>query len=115
MKRRFLIEVDIDTETPGISCQKTLPDGNVLITLRDDTKDPMYQPPAIRLDPIPVLLHELGHAVGMVLRTPKHVGLNHESWEAMVVSREQEAWSFAEAMLHFQYNKQRALETYYRD
>jgi hypothetical protein len=121
MRRRFTIEVDIDTDTHGWTKMFTS-DGRpdtFQISLRRDVKDFGTEDSVIPI----VLTHELGHIIGNVFGLPAasaeprslseyHPIFRDPIVEDRVLASENEAWDIAELMLLASRMRHYAIGTY---
>ena len=100
MKKKFTIEVDIDTEEIGRSYKISDDNSHIMVFARKADPE-MLRDLGVDLtnpDPVVSLMHELGHAIGDALEFPAHTALmlsqvqSFSEQYALVVEAEKEAW-----------------------
>lgn len=117
MKKKFTIEVDMDTEELGESFSRhnpSRPDAPIRIVVRKPDPE-MLKSLGVDLpnpNPMASLLHELGHAIGNALDLPAHLALRNSRLAAILnflapspqqyalrVEAEKEAWDIVSGTL----------------
>jgi len=123
MKKTITVQIDIDTEVPGVSALSKLSDDIFKIAIRKDVIDAYGD----GLSVVPIALtHELGHLVGVTFNLPaasrdprsldKYYSwlsiLTDRSKQEAILASEREAWDVAELITHAGVQRHHALDSY---
>jgi len=120
MKKRFVIEVDIDTDIShpmGCHAETPLGSSKSIVRIRKDLE--IYEPTLSTSGIAIAVAHEIGHVIGFQLGLPGNLpdprmqpldfSQEFEARHQAIINSEKEAWHIAELMFEV---KEKALKSY---